>query len=189
MQLRFTVFAVTAAVTRHIMSPSRNVPTSRFDRRDSGGQQTRPGLAGSVSELKPLGNQGDERRRSLPALLKLVSTPQIGFHSALVPAPPPTSIPSALLEENGNGRPTTPGLPIHLEQRTPQKPGIRRFVTSAIAICHFSPSEWVNLYSDLPATGVKRNVLPAPAPDCHRALLVDSAHDDDREGEYVWITK
>src|SRR6266850_6032226 len=35
----------------------------------TGRHQTRPGLAGSVSELKPLGKRGDDRRRSLPALL------------------------------------------------------------------------------------------------------------------------
>jgi len=52
-------------VTPHIKSVFRNVPASNSDRGDG---RLAP-AAGSVSELKALGNQGDDRRRSLPAIL------------------------------------------------------------------------------------------------------------------------
>ena len=52
-------------VTPHIKSVFRNVPASNSDRGDG---RLAP-AAGSVSELKTLGNQGDDRRRSLPAIL------------------------------------------------------------------------------------------------------------------------
>ena len=63
----------------------------------------RHGAAGSVSELKALGNQGDDRRRSLPTVL-------------IVSRSGATSLPSRLLRENENGRLTTLGLSIRLEQ-------------------------------------------------------------------------
>src|SRR6266403_4102482 len=69
--------------------------------------------AGSVSELKPLGKRGDDRRRSLPALL-------------IAPTPPSFR----LLEENGNGRLNRSGPSDPPGTMKTLEPGIRLSVTA-----------------------------------------------------------
>src|SRR6266850_100160 len=68
--------------------------------------------AQSVSELKPLGKRGDDRRRSLPALL-------------IAPTPPSFR----LLEENGNGRLNRSGPSDPPGTMKTLEPGIRLSVT------------------------------------------------------------
>src|SRR6267378_3934615 len=73
--------------------------------------------AGSISELKPLGKRGDDRRRSLPALL-------------IAPTPPSFR----LLGENGNGRLNRSGPSDPPGTMKTLEPGIRLSVTARTSI-------------------------------------------------------